>query len=395
MRHQIIMLKEIVFVKSDTTVVIGAGPYGLSVASHLKGRGVETLVFGKTMELWKKMPAALCLKSIWTASSISDPAGKYTIDRYYALKQLTRQEPIPLSNFLNYALWFQQQAVPDVDQTYVQSLSADGKGFHLELVDGRSVKASKVVLASGIGTFAYVPEYARDLPSTLAGHTSMHTDLSVFKDRKVVVIGNGQSALEYAAMLNEIGASVELIARGEVRWHTKVLYERTGPARHIFYPPGDVGPPGINWLVAFPALYRHFPDRVKSPVHRRAVLPGGAKWLRSRIEGYVQITEGTQIVRATPQGQELCLTLDDGTTREVDYLMLGTGYKPSVQKLPYLDASLLARIEQNNGYPVLDKSYEASVPGMYFAGILAGYTFGPTCRFVSGTKALAGRIARN
>ena len=381
--------------KNDTTVVIGAGPYGLSVASHLKGRGVETLVFGKTMELWKKMPPALCLKSVWSASSISDPKGEYSIDRYIALRKIPRQEPIPLAMFLDYALWFQQQAVPDVDQTYVQTLSADGNGFHLDLADGRSVKARKVVLASGLNTFAYVPEYARDLPPTLAGHVSIHTDLSVFKGRKVVMIGNGQSALEYAAMLNESGASVELIARGEVRWHTKMLYDRSGPARHIFYPPGDVGPPGINWLVAFPAFYRHFPDRIKFPMHRRAVLPGGSKWLRPRIEGHVQITERTRVVKATPQGEGLCLALDDGTTREVDYLMLGTGYQPSVQKLPYVDASLLARIQHKNGFPVLDKSYNASVPGMYFAGILAGYTFGPTCRFVSGTKALAGRIARN
>lgn len=381
--------------EQGTTVVIGAGPYGLSVASHLKGRGVETLVFGKTMELWKKMPLTLCLKSIWTASSISDPKGNFSIDRYIALHKIPRQEPIPLSMFLGYALWFQQQAVPDVDQTYVQSLCADGKGFHLDLADGRSVKANKVVLASGISAFAYVPEYARNLPATLAGHTSANSDLSVFKGRKVIVIGNGQSALEYAAMLNESGASVELIARGEVKWHSKVLYERLGPARHIFYPPGDVGPPGINWLVAFPGFYRHFPDRIKSPVYRRAVLPRGAKWLRPRIEGCVQITEKTQVMKATPQGERLCLTLDDGTTREVDYLMLGTGYQPGVQKLPYIDASLKARIQQNNGFPALDKSYEASVPGMYFAGILAGYTFGPTCRFVSGTKALAGRIARN
>ena len=378
-----------------TTVVIGAGPYGLSVAAHLKARGAQTLVFGKTLELWKKMPPGLCLKSIWTASSISDPRGEFSIDRYVALRKIPRQEPIPLSMFLDYAHWFQQQAVPDVDKTYVQLLAADGKGFHIDLSDGRTVKADKVVLASGIGTFVYVPDYARDLPASLAGHTYAHTDLSVFKDRKVVVVGNGQSALEYAALLHENGASVELIARGEVRWHTKLLYDYTGPARHIFYPPGDVGPPGINWLVAFPSFYRHLPDRIKNPVHRRAVLPGGAKWLRPRIEGNVQITEKTQIVKATPQGQGLCLELDDGTTREVDYLMLGTGYQPGVQKLPYIDASLLKRIQQNNGYPVLDESYEASVPGMYFAGILAGNTFGPTCRFVSGTKALANRIARN
>lgn len=380
--------------KQKTTVIIGAGPYGLSVAAHLKGKGVPTQIFGVPMELWQKMPPGLCLKSIWTASTISDPKGNYSLDRYVAEYKIPRKEPIPLPVFLQYAMWFQKQAVPELDTTYVNSLSTDGEQFHLDLADGRSLKAARVVLATGLSTFAYMPEYARNLPSTLAGHTSANKDLTVFNGRSVLIVGNGQSALEYAALLNEEGAEVELLARDEVRWHKKLLYDRTGPARHIFYPPGDVGPPGINWLVAFPALYNHLPERLKGPVHKRAVLPGGAKWLRPRIEGKIHITEHTQVVKATPQGQRLHLILDDGSTREVDYLMLATGYQPSIHKLPYLDEKLRQRIQNKDGYPVLNASYESSVMGLHFAGILAGRTFGPTCRFVSGTKALAGRIAQ-
>jgi thioredoxin reductase len=209
----------------------------------------------------------------------------------------------------------------------------------------------------------------------------------------VVVVGYGQSALEYAALLHENGASVELIARGEVRWHTKVLYERTGPARHIFYPPGDVGPPGINWLVAFPSFYNHLPEKVKSPVHKRAVLPGGAKWLRPRVEGHILVTENTQIVKATAQGKGVRLELNDGTIREIDYLFLGTGYQPDLQKLTFIEPTLRQSIQENNGYPVLNARFESSVPRLYFAGLLAGHTFGPTCRFVSGTKGVARKIA--
>jgi cation diffusion facilitator CzcD-associated flavoprotein CzcO len=390
------MLKEIVKVKcDDTTVVIGAGPYGLSVAAHLKAQSLQTLVFGKTMELWKKMPPGLCLKSIWSASSIADPAGKYSIDHYIAATNTPRQEPIPLSLFLNYALWFQQQNAPDVDPVYVQSLAADGKSFHLDLADGRTVKASNVVVAAGISSFAYIPDFARDLPETVASHTSAHADLTGFKDRSVIVIGKGQSALEYAALLHEAGADVELITRGLVRWHSKLLYERTGPARHIFYPPGDVGPPGINWLVAFPSFYNRLPERIKGPVHKRAVLPGGAKWLRPRIEGQIRITESTHIVKATAQGRGLCLELSDGTEREIDYLFLGTGYQPDFRKLAFIDAALCQQLQEKNGYPVLNAGFESSVSHLYFAGLLAGHTFGPTCRFVSGTKGVARKIAHH
>ena len=372
--------------KDDITVIIGAGPYGLGVSAHLKARGVPTLVLGKPMELWKNMPERLCLKSIWTASSLTDPDGSYSIDRYIVEKRLAHQEPIALPFFLNYAQWFLDNTKPDIDPTYVRKLASDGRGYHLELADGRSVKAKNVVVAAGISAFMQLPTYACDLPDSLAGHTGLHKDLSRFKGKHVVVVGNGQSALEYAAMLNEEGAHVELIVRSVVRWHTKMLYDHTGPARHIFYPPGDVGPPGINWLVAFPQMYNRLPDRLKYPVHRRAVLPGGAKWLRPRIEGSIRITEQTQIVKATPEGNTLCLTLSDGTSREADYLFLGTGYKHDIDKLAFIEPSLRQRVADKRGYPTLNKWYESTAPHLYFVGAMAGHTFGPTCRFISGSR---------
>ena len=283
--------------------------------------------------------------------------------------------------------------MPDIDPTYVRSLATDGKGFHLDLDDGSTIKANKVVVAAGISSFAYVPEFARDLPETIASHTSAQLEFTQFKDRNVIVLGKGQSALEHAALLHEAGANVELITRGLVRWHSKILYERTGPARHIFYPPGDVGPPGINWLVAFPSFYNHLPEKIKELVHRRAVLPGGAKWLRPRVEGHIRITENTQIIKAIAQGQSVRLELNNGTVREVDYLFLGTGYQPDLQKLTFIEPELRQSMQEIDGFPVLNAGFESSVPHLYFAGLLAGHTYGPTCRFVSGTKGVAPKIA--
>jgi thioredoxin reductase len=383
-------------VKYDASVaIIGAGPYGLSVAAHLKARGIPVLVFGKPMEFWQNMPGGLCLKSVWSASSLSDPAGAYNLKHFLAATGLSRQEPIPLDFFLAYARWFQHQTVPDVDPTYVQSLARKGRYFQLELADGRTVVASRVIVAVGISPFTNIPDFARDLPAELASHTQNCADLARYKERHVVVVGGGQSALEYAALLHEAGADVELIARGPVLWHNHTLYAHTGPARHIFYPPGDVGPPGINWLVAFPKIFRHFPDKVKYPVHRRSVRPGGAKWLRPRIEGRIQLTTGTHIVRATEQGRSLCIELSDGAMREADFLFLGTGYRPDIHRLTFIDSTLSRQVQEVDGYPVLSRWFESSVPHLYFAGALAGHTFGPTCRFVSGTKAPAGQIARH
>jgi FAD-dependent urate hydroxylase len=381
--------------KTAATAVIGAGPYGLAVSAYLKAAGAETITFGKPMELWHSMPAGICLKSVWSASHLADPANQYSLDRYLVAQGIPRPEPIPLDFFLDYGRWFQKQTDLEIDQTYVQKLSRDGHNFHLDLADGREVSAERVIIATGIAGFTRVPDYAYNLPPELAAHTQLCHDLSRFKGLRVAMIGNGQSALEYAALLHEAGAEVEVIARGPFIWHSRVLYERVGPARHIFYPPGDVGPPGINWIVAFPGLFSRLPEGIKQPIHRRATRPAGAKWLRSRVEGLLRLTPYTWVEQAIPQGKTLCLQLSDGSQREFDFLVLGTGYQPAIQRLPFLDPALLQQVQTKAGYPVLNSKFTSSVPRLHFAGALAGQTFGPVCRFLSGAHILARQITRD
>ena len=381
--------------KNDATVVIGAGPYGLTAASYLRAQGIEPHVIGKTMEFWRNMPEGLFLRSLWTASTLHDPAGKYSFDRYIKVAGLPYQEPVPISLFLDYCQWYQQHSVPSIDDAYVRLLARDGKGFHLELADGRQVKAGRVVVAAGISNFMRIPGFARDLPSTHVSHTQSLSNVSHFKGRSVVMIGNGQSALEYAALIHEAGASVEIISRNPFRWQSRVLYEKTGLAKHLFYTRGDVGPPGINWLVAFPSLFSHYPEALKDPLHKRAVKPAGSKWLRLRLEEHVQMTANTWVLKASMEGESVCLELSDGTTRNVDHVVLGTGYESNLHKLPFLDAALREQVKEDNGYPDLNPWFESSIPGLYFAGALAGHTFGPVCRFISGAGVPARQIARH
>lgn len=388
-------MKEIVEVRHDSTVIIGAGPYGLSIAAHLKARGVPTRIFGKPMEFWQNMPPSMNLKSSWSALSMSDPGKKYTLNRYSKSVGIHQQEPVPLQIFLSYSHWFQQQLVPDVDQAYVQKLTRDENGFQLELADGRSVKAARIVVASGISSFAHIPEYASHLPPQFASHTQQHTDFSDFKEKRVVVVGSGQSAFEAAALLNEAGAEVELIARGPIIWIDRRIYRYAGPAKRIFYPPSDVGPAGISWIVSFPLLFRRFPDKTRLAIDARSVRPAVAPWMRPRVEGRFTITPNTSIVSAKEEGEHISLKLSDGATRQVDHLILGTGYKPDVQTLTYIEPTLRQRVQEQNGYPSLNKWFESSVPHLYFVGSLAGYAFGPLCRFVTGAGVPARQIAHH
>ena len=64
--------------------VIGAGPYGMSVAAHLRDvKGLEVRVFGEPMSFWEtKMPVGMLLRSPWAGSHLSDPHGALTLDAY-------------------------------------------------------------------------------------------------------------------------------------------------------------------------------------------------------------------------------------------------------------------------------------------------------------------------
>src|SRR5579883_1626427 len=103
--------------------VIGAGPYGLSVAAHLIGNGIETRVLGEVMSFWRgHMPVGMKLRSGWRASNLSAPGGRYSLDEYVASGEMPRKEPIPLEDFVRYGQWFQRQAVGNVEERRVQSV---------------------------------------------------------------------------------------------------------------------------------------------------------------------------------------------------------------------------------------------------------------------------------
>ena len=375
---------------ASPTAVIGAGPYGLSVAAHLTAAGLPTRVFGRPMEFWQSFPRGMNLRSAWSASSLSDPAGAYSLDRFTNAVGAPRQLPIPLPFFIEYGLWFQRQAVADLEPTYVQSLSKPNGRFRLELADGRGLDAGRVVVAAGINRFAHVPAFASTLPETIASHSRAHKDFRRFHGATVAVIGGGQSAIESAALLNEAGAQVELIARGTVRWLK--LHDYRGPGRRFLYAPSDVGPPGLNWLLHYPLLFRQLPVTTRRAITRRAIRPAGARWLIDRVIGQVGMTMNTEVVRATPAGQGARLELSDGTTRVVDHLLLATGYRPSVHKLSFIDSPLRDRVRERDGFPVLNRWLESSVPGLHFVGGLADHSYGPICRFVSGAAVASRQI---
>ncbi len=263
--------------------------------------------------------------------------------------------------------------------------------------------ARRVVVAVGIKDFVSRPPQFDGLHPSLASHTSEHREFGRFAGRNVAVIGSGQSALESAALLKEGGAHVEVIGRAtRIHWLqgalSKTLHHRLGGlTRKVLYAPTDVGPAGISQLMARPDMLRYLPRRLQDVLRRRCVRPAGARWLVRRLEG-VPIKLGATVVSASPSGEKVRIALDDGTSRTVDHVLLGTGYRVDISKYRFLSSNLLHSIDRFGGYPRLRTGLETSVRGLHILGAPAAWSYGPLMQFVSGTqyasRALARTVAR-
>ena len=380
--------------------VIGAGPYGLAAAAHLHAAdGLEIGVFGEPMSFWdKQMPRGMILRSPYVASNIADPERALTLDDYSEQTRRELPKPVTLEQFVGYGRWFRDQALPQphLDRRNVTRLEDTNGHFRLELSDGERLSAHRVVVAAGIMPFAYVPAPFRGLPRELVSHSSEQRDLGLFRHRRVIVIGGGQSALESAALLHEAGAEVEVFVRADriyfLRRGRGILHH-LGPVTTALFAPAEVGPAGISRVVSAPDWYRQLPRALQDRWARRSLRPAGAAWLQPRLEG-VAITLSSQVVRADERDGGVDLLLADGSRRHADHVLLATGYRVEISKYSFLPESLLERIDRVGGYPRLRRGFESSLDRLYFLGAPSAWSYGPLMRFVAGTEFAAPTLTR-
>ena len=341
--------------------IVGAGPYGLSVAAHLRQSGRSVRQFGLPMHLWRaNMPRGMFLKSQGFASNLSDPAASLTLaafcretERPYADYGL----PVPLDTFVAYGQWFQSAAKLNVEEVMVTGVSPAGDGYEVTLADGETLLARQVVVAVGVEHFAYLPEQLAALPAGVCTHSSAHTDLAAFAGQRVTVVGAGQSALESAALLHEHGAQVQIVMRAEhATWNGAPLAPDRPLWQRLREPEAGLGSGWGTWFYSRkPALFRHLPVASRVRRARTALGPAGASWLRGRVEGEFPVRGGLALDRAEsgPEGAWLGLAHSSGARVEmaVDHVIAATGYRPDLSRLTFLDERLRSRLQTVAGSP--------------------------------------------
>ena len=377
-------------------VVIGAGPYGIATAARAIEKGIETVVVGRPLGFWThNMPEGMYLRSgpDWHL----DASGFHTFEAFLEERGISGAEidPIPIAVFLDYARWFQGEKGVVVDDRLVTSVGLDGEpgrgggpsghSFKIGLDDGAELTADAVVAAPGVGYFQNMPDWSAGLPHALCSHTCDSVRFNDCAGARVLIVGGRQSAYEWAALVGEGGAEqVDIVHRHDVPRFERVSWRFADEY--------------LERTVAAPGWWRSLSATEQQAIARQFWEVGRLTlewWLTPRLQGKrFRRHPGTSVVSASTDGADaIHVRLSDGTDLDVDYIILATGYKADLARIPYL-SEVLPLVATADGFPLLDNAFQTSLPGLFMPGFTGTKAFGPFFGFTKGCPAAADLVVR-
>lgn len=366
----------------DTKVmIIGTGPYGISLAKKLHDRGVPFIIAGRPFELWFRHTLnTMAIRSDRHASQIYSERNEFNLTHFIRERYPEQAEEIltnrlPIDVLRDYFKDVLSRLDFPIDEQYAVELDRQRDHFETRLEDGTVIRSESVVIATGIGNHRFLPESLKKLDPALVHHTYYVEEFSDWKERELIVIGSGQSAAESIAHLKD---------KNRITW----VYRSTP----VYYSePINLPKPLFHLVLNISNLFYFLPKGTKKAM--------GKKFVESTITPdmlpYVSIAD---VDKVQANIDELALTMQDSRIYSkkrdcyYDGIVSATGYHYDINTIGFLSSELISNIKTERRVPVLDYNFETSVPGLYMIGGISEPAFGPSQRFIIGNGFAACRI---
>jgi cation diffusion facilitator CzcD-associated flavoprotein CzcO len=313
-----------------------------------------------------------------------DPQNIHTIERFLHERGQTARdvEPLSLDFYLSYAEWFQKQKQITPLTVHFARLDVGNNHFIATTRAGDTIRARNVVIAPGFKHFPHIPA---ELKSRLAAGRYVHTcdfvDFSSARNKRYLIVGGRQSAFEWAALLLESGAgAVSVVHRHDSPAFKAADWSWVNP---IVENIGD----DPNW-------FRRLSEAEKAEINHRLWAEGRLKvepWLEGRLnDDRARILPRTEVLSSVEDNGELRVTLTNRDEIRCDQIILATGYKVDITRLPLFSAgNILEQLATRNGFPVLDDHFQSSIRGLFITSMPATQDFGPFFGFTIAVRVSA------
>jgi FAD-dependent urate hydroxylase len=365
-------------------LVIGAGPYGLSIAAHARAVGLSVAVVGESMAFWKhNMPRGMLLRSglDWHL----DASGVHTLEAFLEERRIPRTdaEPMPLEMFRDYAEWFRQANRLDVQTLHVDRVCRVDGQLEAHCDNGETIRARNVVAAPGIAPFTSVPaELSASVPDDRRSHTATLVDFRHLEGKRCLILGGRQSAFEWAALMIEDGVeSVDLVFRHVTPQFVTSDWSFTDAM--------------VDNALRVRGWFRRLDPGEQRAIEKRFWSVGRLQlepWLWPRVnKRNVRLWPNSRVAawQAAPSGA-IETRLEQGDSLLAHHIVCATGYRVDVSRVNYLAKDVASgELGVNDGFPILDEDFQTTMPGLYIVGQASTRHFGPFFGFVRGCIASA------
>ncbi|MCC3372367.1 NAD(P)-binding domain-containing protein [Cohnella sp. REN36] len=361
---------------NTTVMIVGAGPYGISLAYELWRLKVPFVIAGQPFSLWfDHTLGSMSIRSDYHTSEIYTRDNTFNIKRYIQQKFPDRADEllnhrISTSVFRDYLRDVLKRLPFPIERQKVVHVKKQGALFVHTLEDGRQVISEASIMATGIENHGVIPEGLASLRSDLVLHSWQVADYENIKNKRLLVVGAGQSAAECAAHLSK---------ENQVTWVMR--------KQPVFYSePINLPKPAFKFILYASPYYYFLPPRIKSLL--------GKKFVETTMTPDMKnVWESNDLRTVYADVNDLKLYEDkdgpiksDVLNESYDGVIAATGFRYRLDALRFLDAGLRRAIQVEGGIPIVNFRFETSVEKLYMVGGITEPRYGPAQRFMIGAR---------